>query len=331
VKAYRVSLEVVTSLDFTAREMTELLGVPERALTWEHGRAGIRWRYQPSTRQMRELGGQIHRLASRLRPRWTRSHRDRFQRVSLGIEVEYDTCTCTTNIPLCGLVYGNDPLARVLPQLSSIELACAPVDEDIAPSELEGKPSEDPGLTAQRARELYEAWKASEALSPSEASLAVVPDLPPALPGAECGRGNSTNAYMVSLNAITTHAATVLEVAEVLGLSSDALVMRPLADGSGLMWRGEIEAENQRDLSAHLRRLESRIRPRRPFEPGGSISEIYLDVGVIYHSEESETCLVSLPVSILCSLSSKLFMSTISVSCYPGSDEATCAVDSVDL
>jgi hypothetical protein len=320
-KQYRVWLEVVTSPAVTRSQLANLLGVPLSALAEDGVRRSIVWRYEPSTGHTGELSDRLRHLAEGIRPRLSLPRGGGFRRVSLAIDVRYDTVTCTVALPLNRLVYGPHAVGTCLPELSTVALTCSPCPcgEKLTPSAGEVEPADAGDLMEEEAQQVYERW---EALGRPEGTAARAPlgvsrsDL--RARGKVTGR-TDPNKYIVSLDAITSACATRAEVADVLGLPPDAFVSRCIKDGA--MWRGEVEADESVSLAERIRFLASAVHPRRPFERDGGIKRISLSIGVIWDVRRTEACSVRLPLGSLRSLARKLFVFDVEVSCYPGDNQ----------
>ncbi len=265
MKQYRVSLDVATSPTLTGPELAGLLGVPPSALTRERRGRGVLWRYEPSTGQAGTIADRISQLASEVHP--GRAVRDAgIERISLGLDVRYDTFTCQVILHLDCVA----SLAESVSELSSVELTCSPSGGE--------------GTTP-----------------PAHASKL------------------DTNIYIVSLDAITSAAATASEVADALGVPPDGLVTQRTQDGA--VWTCEVEADRTVGLAEQMGLLVAAAHPRQPLRPGGGIRALFLDLGVIYDVNKTDTCAVSLPMPLLRSLAGKLPVGYVRVRCYPGTGE----------
>ncbi len=323
MKRYRVSLEIVTSPAVTDSQLADLLGVPSSALAQERVKRSILWRYEPSAGQTGKLADRIRQLAEEVHPRQELSRGAGVRRVSLGIDVLYDTARCTVLLPLYDLVYGQEPLVEVIPELGSVELTCTASEEDLAPSEHGDQPTYDPDPSHEEARKRYDAWKEAGRPRAPRARVPLVMDHSKRrfrVQGSRRRDQTDTNRYAVSLDAITSTSATRSEVADVLGLPAAAFVRRSIRDG--VAWRCKLEAHQTVGLRERIRFLTSAAHPRLSYDPDGEIDEICLDVGVFWDVNKAEACFVRLPLSDLRALVRKLFVLHVEVSCYPCDDEA---------
>ncbi len=321
MKKYQVSLDVVTSLSSIDSELAELFGLPPSTFTSKRIRGGILWKYKTSPGHSGALADRIHQLASEVRTRRAPQPASGVRKVSLGIEVLYDTMTCTVLLPLYRLVYGPGSLVESIPDLSTIELTCRRSNEDLAPSDDEGRPADDPDLTEEEACKLFEEWKTVGRPAAPNARSPLVIDHSQTRSGHKGNNrivGRDTNRYIVSLNAITSASATASQVADVLGLPPDALTTRSTRRGDSALWRCDVGADETVGLADRVSFLASAVHLRRSFRPGGKVKDIYLDIGVIYDANKTGACSVSLPVSCLQSLVQKLFVLHVDVACYPG-------------
>jgi len=326
MKEYRVSLEVVTSVDVTRSELSRWLGVPRPSLAQEQRRRGILWRYEPSAGQTGKLRDRIRQLAAEVRPRRPLPRGGGFRRVSLGIDVSYDTASCTVVVPLHLLAYGANAVRTSIPELSSVDLRCSLSDEELAPSDWDGELTHDPERTWEEMRRVAKAWESLGRPAPPRARRPLVMDqsrMRFAAKGSARSSRRDTNKYIVSLDAITSASATRSEVADVLGLPPASLTKRRTrrpqytGGGAGALWQCFVEADQTVGLAERIRFLASQVHPRRPFQRDGGTDLIFLDIGVIYDARRTETCSVRIPVSGLRSLVRKLFVFDVEVSCYP--------------
>lgn len=310
MKEYRVSLEVATSPTVTGPELASLLGVAPSALFEEQRRGSTLWRYEPSTGQTGTIAERVRQLALEVSPRRDLPRGGGSRRVSLGIDVRYDTAACIAIIPLYGLVYGRESLKASVPELSSIDLTCTVSDHSpILYGDYDAPREREPSW--EQMRQLHERWVATGRPAGPRASSPLTLGRQRSERG---GRGGRTHAdeYIVSLDAITSGSVTLSEVADVLGVPPDSLYRQERIDDA--VWTCEVAAGRAASLSEFIRFLVSEVHPRRSFPSDGSIGQIYLDVGVLYRVE---TCLVRLPVSSLVSLIRKLFVLDVEVRCYP--------------
>lgn len=321
MKDYRVSLEFVTSRDVTSSALADLLGVAQYTLSQEPKGKGVLWSYEPSTGQTGKIGDRLRQLAGEVCPREALRKNNGVRKVSLGIEVFYDTATCTVVLHMNRLVFGTDAVGANIPELSSVELTCHPSNEDLSPPDQGGQPPYDPDLTADEARNVYKRWKAAGRPARSRARSPLEIDQSPMRFGAKgSGRSSRTdkNEYIVSLDAITSASATRSEVAAVLGLPPYTFMRRRIREEHDrLRWMCIVEADQSVGIAERLRFLSSAVHPRRSFEPGGKIKQIFLNVGVLYDVDKTETCSVRLPMSSLRSLVRKLLVFHVEVTCYP--------------
>jgi len=87
----------------------------------------------------------------------------------------------------------------------------------------------------------------------------------------------------------------------------DCRRMRSASSAARTARRGpaEVEADSAADLAERIRFLASKVGPRRPFPQfrrNAKIEWVFVDVGVFYNVDRTETCSVSIPLSGLHSL-----------------------------
>ncbi len=322
MKEYRVSLEVTTSPAINGRDLAALLRVPRAALVEEPVRRSVIWRYEPSTGQSGRLGDRIRQLAAEVRPRRDLSRGEGIRRVVLGIDVKYDTASCTVSVPMSRVLWGPRSLLRQIPRLSTVELRCSFSENELA-ADSESPPERGSDSAWEQIQLRFEEWKAEgrphapRAPSP----LMIDPSRTLACLTRRNRRLKDANRYGVALNAITTNSAAASEVADVLGLPQEAFTGVRLRDGKRSRWSCRLEAAEKLGLSEQIRLLNAEVRPRRRFQFGGEIQEIYLDLAVFFDVRASETCSVSLPVSRIRPLARKIFMADVQVACYPCANE----------
>ena len=305
-----------------AAELADLLGVPPSALAREErGRRGILWRYEPSTGQTGRLADRLRQLAVEVRPSRALTARRGIRKVSLGIEVRYDTATCTVVLPTNRLVYGHEAVGTSLPELSSLELTCTGVGSDGAACDT-GQPGlHDRDRTVEEMRERYKAWEAAGRPGPRRPRSPLVVDPGWASPyddGATRRRRADANTCMVSLDAITSASASCSKVADVLGVPAASLLRHSTRDGA--IWSCPAEAEETVGLAERISFLAATVHPRRPIprvQRNVSVKWIYLDIGVSCDNGWTETCRVSLPLAGIRAMVHKLLVHDVEVVCYP--------------
>ncbi len=286
--------------------------MPRAALVGEPRRGGVLWRCEPSTGQIGRLEDRIKQLAEEVRP--TRAlPREEIKRVALGIDVTYDTASCTLKLPTGNLVYFRNSLQKSIPEVSYVDFRCTASEEALPPGE-------DPHKEMERSREeqrvFAEEWEAMGSPEPDRAERPL--HLPhthrrPADPRA--------NEYMVSLDLWVARSVTAKVVSEGTGLPprSFLLVDEP-PDPEGVWWRCFVEKAETATLSEQLRFLASQVHPRREFKFKGDVQWVVLNVGVLSMTfERSETGRLRFPLWALRRLLAKrLLVRYLELNFYPG-------------
>jgi hypothetical protein len=305
MKQYRVFLEVAAASSLFGRDVADCFNLPlssfvrhrvGRERWWRH------WRYQPCEEYAEKLYQAVFRIDPSIDARGL--PRDSgIGKITLGLEVRYDTVTCTVFLDRAVL----DAMLTRIPALHRVRLQCFPVEEEYS-----GDVHGDSDMGVRELPNLYAEWVAAERPAPRRARAPLV--LTPSRPHPR--RGATATDYDVSLDALTSPLVTEEEVGEALGLPAEVFVRRDEEDGA--WWSCEVQADDAEGLGAQIRFLASAIGARRR---GRKIREIYLDLAVYF--DESRDCMVTIPVSGLRALLRKVpELDYVRVSCYPCSGES---------